>query len=56
MKTTNATNERIKRVYFTYMKEAGVEQDAREVKTKFRKPFATYFFPVGDDIRQIVTD
>jgi hypothetical protein len=33
-----------------------VEQDARQVKTKFRKTFATYFFPVGDDIRQIVTD
>jgi hypothetical protein len=26
------------------------------VKTKFRKTFATYFFPVGDEIRQIVTD
>jgi len=25
-----------------------VEQDAREVKTKFSKSFATYFFPVGD--------
>ena len=36
--------------------EGKVEQDAREVKTKFRKTFATYFFPVGDDIRQIVTD
>jgi integrase len=36
--------------------EGKVEQDAREVKTKFRKTFATYFFGVGDDIRQIVTD
>ena len=36
--------------------EGKVEQDAREVKTKFRKTFATYFFPVGDEIRQIVTD
>jgi hypothetical protein len=36
--------------------EGKVEQDAREVKTKFRKTFATYFFPVGEDIRQIVTD
>ncbi len=31
-------------------------QDAREVRTKFGKTFATYFFPVGDDIRQIVAD
>lgn len=29
-------------------------QDAREVRTKFSKTFPTYFFPVGDDIRQIV--
>jgi integrase len=36
--------------------EGKVEQDAREVNTKFRKTFATYFFPVGDDIQQIVTD
>jgi integrase len=33
-----------------------VDQDAREVKTKFSKTFTTYFFPVGDDIRQIVAD
>ena len=31
-----------------------VHQDAREVKTKFRKTFATYFFPVGNDVREIV--
>ena len=31
-----------------------VEQDAREVQTKFSKTFTTYFFPVGDEIRQIV--
>ena len=31
-----------------------VEQDARDVKTKFRKTFTTTFFPVGDDIRAIV--
>lgn len=31
-----------------------VYQDARDVKTKFSKTFTTYFFPVGDDIRQIV--
>jgi integrase len=33
-----------------------VEQDAREVRTKFSKTFTTYFFPVGDEIRQIVED
>lgn len=31
-----------------------VDQDAREVQTKFRKSFPTDFFPVGDDIRAIV--
>lgn len=31
-------------------------QDAREVKTKFSKTFTTFFFPVGDEIRQIVAD
>jgi integrase/recombinase XerD len=29
-------------------------QDAREVKTKFSKTFTTVFFPVGDDLREIV--
>lgn len=33
-----------------------VYQDAREVRTKFSKTFTTYFFPVGDDIREIVRD
>jgi integrase len=36
--------------------EGRVEQDAREVATKFSKTFTTWFFPVGDDILQIVTD
>ncbi len=31
-------------------------QDAREVNTKFSKTFTTYFFPVGEDIRNIVED
>jgi integrase len=31
-----------------------VNQDAREVKTKFSKTFNTFFFPVGDEIRGIV--
>lgn len=33
-----------------------VEQDAREVKTKFSKTFTTFFFPVGDEILEIVTN
>lgn len=33
-----------------------VFQDAREVNTKFSKTFTTFFFPVGDDIEQIVVD
>ena len=31
-------------------------QDARQVNTKFSKTFTTWFFPVGDDILQIVVD
>jgi len=33
-----------------------VRWDAREVATKARKSFDTYFYPVGDDIRQIVEE
>ena len=33
-----------------------VYQDAREVKTKFSKTFITFFFPVGEEIQQIVVD
>ena len=33
-----------------------VNQDAREVKTKFSKTFNTFFFPVGDEIRGIVAE
>lgn len=33
-----------------------VYQDAREVRTKFSKTFTTFFFPVGDEIREIVSD
>jgi integrase len=36
--------------------EGKVVQDAREVRTKFSKTITTWFFPVGDDIRQIVVD
>jgi integrase/recombinase XerD len=33
-----------------------VEQDAREVRTKFSKSFPTWFFPVGDDVREILVE
>jgi integrase len=33
-----------------------VNQDAREIKTKFSKSFTTYFFPVGEDILNILTE
>lgn len=33
-----------------------VDQDAREVKTKFSKTFTTYFFPVGEEIRETVEE
>jgi integrase/recombinase XerD len=31
-------------------------QDARDVKTKFSKTIMTWFFPVGDEVEQIVLD
>jgi len=34
--------------------EGKLDQDAREVNTKFSKTFTTYFFPVGHDVRAIV--
>lgn len=33
-----------------------VDQDARQVKTKFSKTFSTWFFPVGGEARAIVAD
>jgi integrase len=36
--------------------EGAVFQDAREVNTKFSKTFTSHFFPVGDDMRQIVVE
>jgi len=36
--------------------ERKVVQDAREVRTKFSKTFTTWFFPVGDDVLQLVVD
>ena len=36
--------------------EGLVDQDARDVRTKASKSFITWFFPVGGDVLQIVTD
>jgi integrase len=36
--------------------EGRIDQDARDVQTKFSKSFVTAFFPVGDDIRTVVVD
>jgi len=36
--------------------EGCVYQDAREVKTKFSKTFTTFFFPVGEEVREVVKD
>src|SRR5690606_19332143 len=36
--------------------EQRLDQDAREVKTKFAKTFSTWFFPVGGDALEIVSD
>ena len=33
-----------------------VDQDAREVNTKFSKTFSTFFFPVGDEVLKIVSE
>jgi integrase len=35
---------------------SSIYQDARDVKTKFSKTFLTVFFPVGDEVRQIVEE
>jgi len=38
------------------LSEGKIDQDAREVRTKFSKSFVTTFFPVGDDISAVVAD
>jgi len=38
------------------IEQGQINQDAREVQTKFSKSFVTTFFPVGDDIRAEVVD
>lgn len=34
--------------------ERCVYQDARDVKTKFSETFSTFFFPIGDDVEEII--
>jgi integrase len=36
--------------------EGKIDQDAREVRTKFSKSFVTSFFPVGEEIREVAVD
>ena len=36
--------------------EGSVNQDARDVKTKFSKTFTTHFFPVGDEVARLVAE
>jgi integrase len=38
------------------VQQGRVDQDARQVNTKFSKTFTTWFFPVGDDLLQIVIE
>ncbi|GAB4363816.1 MAG: hypothetical protein Kow0026_28550 [Oricola sp.] len=38
------------------LEKRSVFQDARTVRTKNRKSFTTYFFPVGDEVTAIVAD
>ncbi len=38
------------------MRAGCVNQDAREVQTKFSKTFTTFFFPVGEEIIKIVVE
>ena len=42
------------RVKHVDLVEGKVVQDAREVHTKFSKSFSTWFFPVGDEVRETV--
>ena len=48
--------ERYSTIPLAFKDGARLDQDARQVNTKFSKSFTTWFFPVGDEIRQIVVD
>jgi integrase len=53
MRDKAITSLRIKHVN---LEDAVVFQDARDVDTKFSKTFNTYFFPIDDEIKSIVSD
>ena len=53
MRDKAITSLRIKHVN---LEDDVVFQDARDVDTKFSKTFNTYFFPIDDEIRNIVSD
>ncbi len=55
---TGARDDAIASMSLRHVDLAGrvVVQDARTVRTKRRKTFNTYFFPVGDDVEAIVAD
>jgi integrase len=55
---TGARDSAIASMKLKHVELAGrrVVQDAREVRTKFSKTFTTYFFPVGGEIEQIVSE
>lgn len=38
------------------LQQGCVHQDARDVATKFSKTFTTWFFPIGGEVREIVTE
>ena len=38
------------------LEDESFNQDARDVNTKFSKTFTTFFFPVGDEIKQMAID
>lgn len=53
IRVTALTSLKIKHAF---IEEGYIEQDPNEVNTKFSKKIITYFFPVGDNISNIVID
>ncbi|OGT08324.1 MAG: hypothetical protein A2X78_03065 [Gammaproteobacteria bacterium GWE2_37_16] len=44
------------KIKHVFLEEGYVEQDPNEVKTKFSKKITTYFFPVGEFLRDVFID
>jgi len=55
---TGARDDAIASLSLRHVDLAGrkVDQDARTVRTKFRKTITTWFFPVGDEVEAMFTD